>query len=224
MKDAVIIPLVRSPRKGFVKRRLAADIGDEAALELYRNMVLDLMDSIEGVEADMMIGYHPREDLDMVRDWIGKDILFIPQAGRDLGERQASLLEHAFSMKYLKAAVMISDSPDIPAGFIDDAFWTLDSRDAVLGPCHDGGYYLIGFKRESFAPGLFSGIKWSEPSVAMGMRKRILDHGLVQGDLPSWWDIDTLEDLREFRARAAESGPGNRTLSFIASSGVFDEN
>jgi len=71
MRQAVLIPMVRSPTKGFVKRRLAADIGDEAALGLYRSFVLDLMDTIEGVKADIMVGYFPKEDLEIVRDWLG---------------------------------------------------------------------------------------------------------------------------------------------------------
>ncbi|MGA1793846.1 MAG: TIGR04282 family arsenosugar biosynthesis glycosyltransferase [Thermoplasmatota archaeon] len=223
MKQAVLIPMVRSPKKGFVKRRLAADIGDEAALELYRSFVLDLMDSIGGIKADIMVGYFPKEDLGLVRDWLGGGLRFVSQSGKDLGERQASLLEQAFAMGYSRAAVMISDAPDIPVSFIDDAFMIMDSSDSVIGPCYDGGYYLIGFRREGFRPVLFSGMKWGIPSVSMEMKKQMTDSGLDHADIPPWWDIDSREDLLAFHERALKSGSGKRTISYIRSSGVLHE-
>jgi len=223
MKDAALIPMIRSPRKGSVKKRLAADIGEEASLELYRNFVNDLLDALDDIEEDIIIGFHPERDLQMMKEWLGKGRYFIPQAGRDLGLRQASLLQRAFSMGYTEAAVMISDGPDIPVRYIEEAFDLLEVNDSVIGPCHDGGYYLLGFTRSGYLPSLLHDMRWSGPSVVSDVIERINGADLVHALLPPWWDIDTMEDLKAFKNRMSESGLQSRTLSYIGSSGVLDE-
>jgi len=223
MKEAVLIPMVRSPRKGSVKKRLAAYIGEEAALGLYKNFVNDLLDALDDIDENLIIGYHPETDLQMMKGWLGEDRSFIPQTGRDLGDRQASLLERAFSMGYTKAAVMISDGPDIPVAYIEETFDLLDVNDCVIGPCHDGGYYLIGFDRSRYIHSLLLDMEWSDPFVVSNMIKRLDEVGLGHAFLPIWWDIDTVEDLKAYRRRASESGLPSRTLSYIRSSGVLDE-
>ncbi|MBN1538591.1 MAG: TIGR04282 family arsenosugar biosynthesis glycosyltransferase [Candidatus Thermoplasmatota archaeon] len=223
MSDAVIILMARAPVKGSVKKRLAVSIGEDAALEVHRNSVSDILLSLSNVNADIMIGFHPAEELRSMIDWLGEDLEFIPQAGSDLGERQASLLGQAFSMGYDKAAVMISDSPDIPPEYIRKAFTSLDDAHAVLGPCHDGGYYLIGFRKCHFRPLLFGGVEWGGRSVGRIMSERIKGSGLVLVDLPPWWDMDIYEDLVGFWRRSLAGGSRGRTFSYIERSGVLDE-
>ncbi|MGA1872441.1 MAG: TIGR04282 family arsenosugar biosynthesis glycosyltransferase [Thermoplasmatota archaeon] len=222
LNDSAIIPMVRSPRKGKVKKRLAADIGEDAALELYKCFVMDILDSLEGIRADIIIGYHPEEDRDAVIEWLGGDLHLIPQAGVDLGERQAHLLGQAFTRGYIKAAVMITDAPDIPAGYIDEAFSLLEDNDVVVGPCHDGGYYLIGFRKDMFRPAFFSEADWSGPLVKDMMTKRLKEAGLECADLDPWWDIDNMEDLLKFRDRVANCGSNCLSLNYLDDVGVLD--
>ena len=78
-------------------------------------------------------------------------------------------MENAFQRCFadgFTAVVLIgSDIPDLPPEILAEAFAALDSRGAVIGPAVDGGYYLIGFTKEMFAPGVFEGISWSTEAV-----------------------------------------------------------
>ncbi|MBN1389773.1 MAG: TIGR04282 family arsenosugar biosynthesis glycosyltransferase [Candidatus Thermoplasmatota archaeon] len=222
MRDNCLILMVRSPRKGNVKSRLAREIGDDSALEIYRRSAVDILRSLEGMDADILIGYHPRTDLDMVKDWLGQDRSFLAQSGLDLGARQANLIDQAFSKGYRRASVMISDSPDIPPEYIREAFLLLDAADAVIGPCHDGGYYLIGFRKGAYNDTIFNDMDWSNEMVSRRMMERMTGSGISFAVLRKWWDIDVLQDLIDLRDRAMGTGHRGKTLSFLETSGVLD--
>jgi glycosyltransferase A (GT-A) superfamily protein (DUF2064 family) len=96
---------------------------------------------------------------------------------------------------YGQAVVMDSDSPTLPLACLRQAFQTLDdpATDVVLGPCDDGGYYLIGLK--SPCPALFRGITMSTPTVATETMERARNQGLRTFCLPRWYDVDIYADL-----------------------------
>src|SRR5690606_1024932 len=95
------------------------------------------------------------------------DYRLVPQAEGDLGDRLAAFFTQMFHEGRRKVIVIGSDSPTIGTGRIDVSFRLLgrgeEIVEAVLGQSADGGYYLIGLRRD--ADGLFAGIDWSTSSV-----------------------------------------------------------
>jgi rSAM/selenodomain-associated transferase 1 len=221
MKKACLIVMVRCPEPGQVKTRLATTIGEQGASELYECFVEDLLKSLEGIPADLRIGFHPPNGRKCIENWLGSRFELIPQQGRDLGERQASLLQEAFSMGYGSAIVMISDAPDIPAEMVNGAIRALGSSDSVIGPCRDGGYYLIGFRAASFHKDLFQDITWGGPSASSTILDRMKGSGPGTVVLDTWWDIDDHGDLEAFFRRSQERGYTGSTMSYIERRGLF---
>jgi glycosyltransferase A (GT-A) superfamily protein (DUF2064 family) len=80
--------------------------------------------------------------------------------------------------------------------FIEEAFTALRSHDVVVGPAVDGGYYLIGFRNETFSPRMFEGVHWSTARVFEDTIKILEQEGLTVHLLQPLRDIDTIEDLR----------------------------
>src|SRR5262249_17472804 len=93
-----------------------------------------------------------------------------------------------------------TDSPTLPLDWVTSAFAQLTSADVVLGPATDGGYYLLGTSR--FLPQLFANIRWSSADVLQQTLTR-LDSSMNLGLLPSWYDIDTVDDWRMLRGHLA---------------------
>jgi uncharacterized protein len=90
-------------------------------------------------------------------------------------------------------------------------------HDAVIGPARDGGYYLIGFRNDTFFPGVFSGIAWSTGTVFRSTMEAIGKAGQRFHELPLWQDVDTIEDLKDLAARSRRSAfSSSRTMSFLA--------
>ncbi len=86
--------------------------------------------------------------------------------------------------------------------------------DVVLGPCEDGGYYLIGLR--SPQPELFEGIPWSTDAVFSMTLAKASRRGLSVRVLPRWFDVDRETDLRRLHAEMTAAGQGpRRTYAFV---------
>jgi hypothetical protein len=207
---------VKSPIKGQVKTRLAVDIGEDVAVGLYKCFVEDVVSTVEGFNTAFRLCFHPPEAKSHFQQWLGEQHSYTPQAGNGLGERLKNAFVDAFGQGFSKVVAIGSDSPDLPESFLRQAFEELDSHDAVVGPSSDGGYYLIGFSEDSFAPGAFDGIAWSTSAVFSQTRIKLETHGLNVHLLPQWHDVDTRSDLDGLTARNENTSFGlSRTFAFI---------
>jgi len=212
-----IVLFVKSPAKGQVKTRLAVEIGEEAAVRLYRCFVEDVVSTVEKLEVDLRLYFYPAEDKALFMNWLGEQKSYIAQKGNDLGERLKNAFANTFGQGFSKVVVIGSDSPDLPASFLRQAFEELDLNDAVVGPASDGGYYLIGFSADSFTPEVFDGIAWSTSAVFNQTQRRLEAHGLSVHLLPQWHDVDTRPDLERLIARNENTSfASSRTFAFIA--------
>ena len=136
----------------------------------------------------------------------------IAQEGVDLGERLISVFEQLFSSGYDSVTIIGSDSPNLPVAFIKKSLNNLkkNSVDVTLGPCKDGGYYLIGLK--AFYGDIFKEISWSTSSVFDETIDKIKKLGLCVSVLPEWYDIDNNKDL-DFLREAILASPKEIALN-----------
>ena len=128
-----------------------------------------------------------------------------PQSPGDLGERLFSGLRH-LSQTFSRVAAIGSDHPELRAATVADAFTRLTGADVVLGPTTDGGYYLIGVRREILDQALFTGIPWSTEAVLETTLQRCEELGLRVELLPEGRDVDVPEDLDGLAERLASGG------------------
>ena len=215
--NPVILLFVKAPLRGQVKSRLAAVLGQDAALELYRNFVLDILASIEKSGVPCIICYHPPDSGEIVMNWLGGRLQCLPQEGRDLGERMERAFRRAFSEGASRAVLVGSDIPDLPPKLLNDALASLLENGAVIGPAKDGGYYLIGFRSETFLPDIFLGIAWSTDTV-FSRTLQIFERAHHKVSLlPPWRDVDTIDDLKDFLSRNRNGGfSDSRTMNYLS--------
>lgn len=190
------------PERGKVKTRIAAALGDEQALELYRCTLHDTLAlALSIADVAHALSYTPpTNNVRRYFEHAAPQFALIPQQGLTLGERISSTLASVLK-SHSPVVVIGSDSPDLPALLIARAFDVLRGTDVVLGPAHDGGYYLLGVR--SMQPALFEGIDWSTQVVAQQTRERAAEARLRIVDLPLWHDLDTVADLKRLVAPGA---------------------
>lgn len=217
---SVVLLFVKAPVRGQVKSRLAAAVGEEAAVALYENFIFDTLEQMERTGYPIRIFVYPADAIEVVSSWLGKEHVCLPQTGNDLGERMEQALEHAFSEGWGRAVLIGSDLPDLPAEIINGAFTALETSDAVIGPAADGGYYLIGFNREGLPRHVFHNIEWSTETVFRETTDLLRAARLRVHVLPQWHDVDTIDDLKALRERlrTAENA-GSRTCSYLETHG-----
>jgi rSAM/selenodomain-associated transferase 1 len=178
---------------GAVKTRLARAIGAQLAADLYLDFVRMLMQRFAATADHRVLAITPAERLDAFRQLAGTDWRVVPQSEGDLGDRLRDYFAAARSRGAERTVLIGSDSPSIPGEFVAEAFQRLADHDVVLGPSHDGGYYLVGACGEY--PAMFEDIDWSTTAVweqTIGHLDRLHVPYYV---LPSWYDVDVQEDL-----------------------------
>jgi len=190
-----ILFFTKWPEPGQVKTRLGMDIGSHHAARLYRLFVEDLSSQLRRMETNTICCYEPAAKKTSFRSWLGPDCDYVAQHGRNLGERLKNAFQWAFDQDVAAAIVIGTDSPDLPEDYLYQAQAALEGEDTVIGPCHDGGYYLIGFRREMFLPEAFEGIDWSTDRVCNQTKAIINANKRSLHLLPTWFDIDTRRDL-----------------------------
>jgi len=199
MSETCILFFVKYPEAGKVKTRLAEVIGDDVATNLYRHFVQDMLQGLQRLNGALRICYAPDKAGENVeskyRNWLGPQHEYRVQQGENLGERMKTAFGEAFADGYQRVVLMGSDIPDFPSELVEKTLLDLDMRDAALGPAFDGGYYLIGFRRDAFKPEVFEGITWSSDSVFRETYERMRALGLEVLRLPDWNDVDTIWDL-----------------------------
>ncbi|MYA70730.1 glycosyltransferase [Candidatus Poribacteria bacterium] len=198
MKTCVIV-FAKNPIPNAVKTRLIPPLSPEQAATLYTAFLTDWCEALAELrDVDLVIAYTPADAQPDLQALISDDAIYIPQVGIDLGERLTSATQWAAEHGYTKILIVGSDSPTLPISYISQALTLLDSRNIVIGPSTDGGYYLIGFSVKALAttvPHVFEEIAWSTADVFQQTVTRIGEVKVTFGLLPPWYDIDTPEDL-----------------------------
>jgi len=209
--------MAKVPGSGPVKSRLHGALTAERATELYRCFLLDRLDAVATLpDVSPVVAFTPAEARPVLAPLAPARFDLMAQEGADLGERLSTLLTSLLARGHTGAIAIDSDSPTLPMAYVTEAarHLALGGSDVVLGPCEDGGYYLIGLAAPQ--PALFEGIPWSTDAVLALTVEKARRHDLSVHLLPPWFDVDTEADLRRLRAAlAADSDGPRRTAEFL---------
>ncbi len=188
-KNALLI-FTRNPELGKVKTRLAATIGNEAALEIYKFLLHHTFNITKNLNIDKFIYY--AETIIENDSWNEGDFQKKQQKGNDLGERMKNAFTETFAQQYQKIIIIGSDNHQIQINHIEEAFKTLNKNDFVIGPAKDGGYYLLGMKK--LHPNIFQNKNWGTNTV---LKNTLID---LKNEkihlLEPLNDIDTYDDIK----------------------------
>jgi len=223
--DTCILLFVKFPEKGKVKRRLSADLSIEIIQGLYRCFVQDTLSMVKKIDTHLIVCFFPADSQKKFQKWLGSSLMFLPQEGNDLGERMNNCFTEAFAKGFQRVVLIGSDSPDLPEEYIEQAFAILQTKDVVLGPAVDGGYYLIGFKKTTFISQVFVDIPWSSNTVFEETLLKIKQANRTMGFLPVWSDVDTIIDLKNLVRRAQNTSfKSSQTMTYIHKHRIHLEN
>jgi rSAM/selenodomain-associated transferase 1 len=212
----ILLVVAKRPAAGQTKTRLCPPLTGETAAALYECFLRDTLELMRQVPAVARgIVYLPEDAADYFQR-LAPDMALTLQRGVSLGERLDHLLTAALAAGAQQAVVMDSDSPTLPAAYVAAAFARLDGpNDVVLGPCDDGGYYLIGLKRPQ--PRLLREVQMSTPFVVRDTLALAGEMGQRVALLPPWYDVDTAAELARLRAEltSARDGVAPHTRAFL---------
>jgi len=196
-EDRVLVIMAKAPRPGAVKTRLVSDLSPTAVTDFYCCLLgdtLDLARSLDDVDVAIMC---PDSDVKELEQLAGNDVRVVAQDGDGLAAGLTSVFKR-FTQNNRHTVAFNSDSPHLPGSVLMGAFETLVSHDVVVGPTHDGGYYLVGAKTSH--PALFANDGMGTRSALEMLLARARDLELSVGLVDSFYDIDVAEDLTRLAA------------------------
>ena len=197
--DSLLMIFARNPELGKVKKRLAKTIGNEQALMIYVKLLEHTHAIADKVFADKAVFYSDRvQEFDILDYYKFPKFL---QKGNALGERMERAFGQAFAQQYDKVVIIGSDCIELSSEIIEDALKALDDHNVVIGPAHDGGYYLLGMDRHY--PHLFKNKMWSTEDVFLDTLLDIKKLKLSYSLLPTLNDVDEEKDLGILRKHLA---------------------
>ena len=188
----------RPPVLGKVKTRLSAEIGDEAALDIYKFLLEHTVSVTRDLKVVKQVYY--AEEIILNDIWDNGIYEKKLQRGYDLGERMQHAFEAGFRSGYENIIIIGSDLFDICTEDLEKAFSFLKDNDLVIGPAEDGGYYLLGMKRNF--PQIFQHKKWGTSSVFMDtikdLRKENVAYLEYRNDIDVYGDIKGKREFQQF--------------------------
>lgn len=197
MKEALLV-FARIPEPGNVKTRLTTLLTDDEAARLYEAFLHDALKQYQDLGVAVRLYLSPpagnpdRKLAELVTS-------VHMQQGKELGERMQHAFLESFLAGYQRLVIVGTDHPTLPTAFVEQAFEALaEPLSICLGPSEDGGYYLLGMN--DLYPQLFQDMTYSHADVFQQTLERALTTNAALTVLPSWYDVDTPEDLYRLAA------------------------
>ncbi|WP_369858596.1 TIGR04282 family arsenosugar biosynthesis glycosyltransferase [Aquimarina sp. I32.4] len=187
----LLLIFTRNPELGKCKTRLAATIGDSAALEIYQFLLQHTVTITKNLNVQKEVHYSVKIREDDL--WNSEIYSKQQQAGNDLGQRMEHAFDAGFENGYQNIIIIGSDMYDLSQKDIENAFLELESHEYVVGPAKDGGYYLFGMK--SLNSQVFKNKVWGTDTVLRDTLKNIQKEDVKL--LEERNDIDYYEDIKD---------------------------
>lgn len=216
-KETAILVFARIPEIGKVKSRIAEKTGHDSALLLYTSLLTDLFENLSTLLSQCTIFLEGTGQENQFRELFNINCNFKKQNGKDLGEKMKNAFATTFFECAEKVVLIGSDIPGTNHVLVRQALELLSENDAVIGPAEDGGYYLIGLKNKAFYKELFEDIEWGTDSVLRKTLKKADYLGLKVCLLDKKRDLDTVDDLINFRNNPSKLEGWDTTMKIINS-------
>lgn len=189
----LLLIFTRNPELGKCKTRLAATVGNESALEIYKFLLHHTANLTAEVNAAKQVWYSE----EIWKEDIWDNTIFDKrlQSGSDLGIRMGNAFQEGFSKGFERIIVIGSDMYDLNTHDLDRAFEALKTRDFVIGPAEDGGYYFLGMTQ--FNAPIFQNKAWGTESVLADTLSDLKDDDVQLFEPRN--DVDLLEDIKDIK-------------------------
>lgn len=188
--DRALIIFQKKPELGKVKTRLAKNIGNQKAKEIYEYLLDHTHKEAQKVNADIFVFFDGGTD---EKYRMLSRYYLAHQSDGDLGQKMEAAFSEVLNYGYKEVLIIGSDCHELTFNLVEDAFKALSDNDLIIGPAVDGGYYLLGMKKLHYL--LFRNKPWSTSSLYELTSQEANSLGLKTFILPTLRDVDEVTDL-----------------------------
>ena len=198
---STIVIFAKVPGMGTAKSRIAATHGPEKAAEIYDELLAITADTVKGLPYH--VAFTDGDNCGPLKNIFSDAVSFFSQDGTSLGERLTNAFMHLFNKGYEHVIAIGTDCPALTSAVIENSLSFLENgSDTIIGPAHDGGYYIVGCTKKGIE--IFSVKKWSSPDLLKETMNIIKTKSLTTHLLNTLTDIDYMEDYLSWKKSAAK--------------------
>jgi hypothetical protein len=190
--NRTLVIMAKAPRAGMVKTRLTASLPSPAVTALYQCLLKDTLALAKSLTAVHVAVMCPESDHDELTQFLNDTVEVVAQQGIGLAAGLTSVFRH-FTAGGRHVIAFNSDSPHLASSILENAFDALAGHDVVVGPTHDGGYYLVGARAAH--PSLFENDGLGTKNALERLLARTQTLELSTGFTEAFYDIDLAGDL-----------------------------
>lgn len=190
----LLLIFTRNPELGKVKSRLAKDLGDQTALDIYKFLLDHTVEITSSLPVVKEVYYSEKVHENDI--WDSAVYQKKLQNGSDLGERMKNAFFEGFKNGYTNIVIIGSDMYDITSEELMRAFRKLENTDFVIGPAEDGGYYLLGMRKLNSV--IFEDKKWGTHTVLKDTLEDLNQENISILEVKN--DVDYFSDIKEHKA------------------------
>jgi rSAM/selenodomain-associated transferase 1 len=212
--------MAKASNPGTCKTRLVPPLTYEEAAELNRCFLGDVSANVltagQYQPIDGFIAYATPESEPFFRQNLPHGMRLLPPRTIGLGNSLRRVSADLLAIGYCGICLINSDSPTLPTSIlIETAEILLRGQDRlVLGPCTDGGYYLVGLNCRHDR--LFDEISWSTDQVLRQTLERAREIDLAVIRMPDWYDVDDATSLKHLLSELAATPRTAQLTPFAA--------
>lgn len=192
-KDLLLI-FTRNPELGKCKTRLAAKVGDQNALDIYKFLLTHTVEITKNLNVEKQVHY----SVAIRENDIWNNAIFAKrlQTGADLGERMLNAFAQGFSDGFQNIIIIGSDMYDMDQSDLENAFAELEKHNFVIGPAIDGGYYLLGMRKLNTF--IFQNKNWGTETVLEDTLTDLKNEKVKLMEAKN--DVDYYDDIKDIEA------------------------
>ena len=214
IRGAVVV-MAKAPREGFVKTRLTGAYPAREVVQLADCMLRDTLALVRRLPRVHVAVMCPSEDVAVIEARVPAEVHVVGQRGNGLAAGLDSAFER-FVPDFRCVVAVDSDSPNLPIACLQSAFELLETKEVVVGPTEDGGYYLVG--ASAMHPRLFDLAPLGTGNARDALVGNARALGLSVAFTEAWYDVDAPADLLRLAAELrSEPARAPYTAALLAS-------
>lgn len=195
-----LIIMLRAPGVGRGKSRLAAGVGRAEAWRIQRMLQARTLRIAHDRRWRTILCVTPDNAVRAAIDGWPRTMMRVAQGPGDLGARLKRALRGRRHV-----AVIGADSPQVTRAHIASAFAALKRGAFAIGPCTDGGFWILAARDGDAAAAAMTGVRWSSAHTLDDVLGRL---GALPIELATLRDVDTAADWATLRRTAGRTPVG----------------
>ena len=117
------------------------------------------------------------------------------QKGNNFGERYVNTVSDIFNKGYNNVITVGNDTLGLEKKHLRAAIESVENNQIPVGPSYDGGFYLLGLRKDQFKASELLSLPWESSTLYKELKTLLSEKEIATATLPYLYDLDEELDI-----------------------------